>query len=217
MTAHPDVDSQAYIKEHFQEVLGKIYAPYSNKNVLSLALDKDKSFQAENEALLAELEKHFYVKGIKIGENPTEKLEYAKAESVTPSSKQRNGVLMVMMEQFVEKCSKFLSNGRLAIGIKYTKDSMEIVEHLSNIGYILFHTRKDEGQHLFAIEGNPEIKSANELDDSVYRNVNTTGMYVLVHFNPQELDSTAIHSAQKGYASSELRYDAQYARLEELK
>ncbi len=216
MTAHPDVDAQAYIKELFQEVLGKIYAPYSDKNVLSLALDKDKSFQAENEALLAELEKHFYVKGIKIGENPTEKLEYAKTEGVTPSSNQREGVLMVMMEHYAEKSSKFLSNGSLAIGIKYTKDSMEIVEHLSNIGYILFHTRKDEGQHLFAIEGNPEIKSANELEESVYRNVNTTGMYVLVHFNPQELDSTAIHSAQKGYASSELRYDAQYARLEEL-
>ena len=215
MTAHPDVNAQAYIKEHFQKVLGKIYAPYSNKNVLSLALDKEKSFQAENEALLAELEKHFYVKGIKIGENPTEKLEYAKTEGVTPSSKQRDGVLMVMMEHYAEKSSKFMSNGSLAIGIKYTKDSMEIVEHLSNIGYILFHTRKDEGQHLFAIEGNPEIKSASELEESVYRN--TTGMYVLVHFNPQELDSTAIHSAQKGYASSELRYDAQYARLEELK
>ena len=80
MSAHPDVDAETYIKEHFQDVLGKIYTPYSDKNVLSLALDKDESFKSENDALLAELNKHFYVKGINIGENPTDKLEQAKVE-----------------------------------------------------------------------------------------------------------------------------------------
>ena len=80
MSAHPDVDAETYIKEHFQDVLGKIYAPYSDKNVLSLALDKDESFKSENDALLAELNKHFYVKGINIGENPTGKLEQAKVD-----------------------------------------------------------------------------------------------------------------------------------------
>ena len=217
MSAHPGVDAEAYIKEHFQDVLGKVYAPYNDKNVLSLALDKDKAYKSENDALLTELRKHFYVEGIDIGENPTDKLENAKTEGVPASSLQKDGVLMVMMENYAEKCSKFLPNGKLAIGIKYTKDSMEIVEHLSNIGYVLFHTRKDEGQHLFAIEGNPEIKSASELEDSVYRNVKTTGMYVLVNLVPQELDSSALHSSNKQYASSELRYDAQYALLEELK
>lgn len=185
--------------------------------MLSLALDKEKAYKSENDALLTELQKHFYVESIDIGENPTEKLEQAKAEGVPASSLQKDGVLMVMMENYAEKCSKFLPNGKLAIGIKYTKDSMEIVEHLSNIGYVLFHTRKDEGQHLFAIEGNPEIKSVNELEEDVYRNVSTTQIYVFVKLNVQELDCSSLHSAKKGYASSELRYDAQYALLEELK
>ena len=215
MSAHPDVDAETYIKEHFQDVLGKIYAPYSDKNVLSLALDKDKAYKGENETLLAELRKHFYVEGIDIGENPTEKLEQAKAEVVPASSSQKDGVLMVMLyEDRIKYC---LKDGRLAVGIKYTKDSMEIVEHLSNIGYVLFHMRKDKGQHLFAIEGTLVIKSDSELDDSVYRNVHTTGMYVLVHFIPQELDSSAMHSSKKGYGPAEFRYDAQYAALEELR
>ena len=184
--------------------------------MLSLALDKEKAYKSENDALLTELQKHFYVESIDIGENPTEKLEQAKAEGVPASSLQKDGVLMVMMENYAEKCSKFLPNGKLAIGIKYTKDSMEIVEHLSNIGYVLFHTRKDEGQHLFAIEGNLEIMAASELEDSVYRNVHTTGMYVLVHLIPQELDSSALHSSKKGYGPAEFRYDAQYASLGEL-
>jgi hypothetical protein len=214
MSAHPGVDAEAYIKEHFQNVLGKIYAPYGDKNVLSLALDKDMAYKGENDALLTELRKHFYVEGIDIGENPTEKLELAKAEGVPTSSSQKDGVLMVMLyEDRIKKC---LTDGCIAVGIKYTKDSMDIVQNLSNIGYVLFHTRKDEGQHLFAIEGTPVIKSDSELDNNVYRNVHTTGMYVLVHFIPQELDSSALHSSKKEYGQAEFRYDAQYASLGEL-
>jgi len=216
MTAHPDVDAKAYIKEHFQDMLGKVYSPYSEEGVFSLALDNDKVFNDENEKLLAELEKHFYVKEISIGENPTPKLEKAKAEGVSASSAQKNGVLMVMMEHYVDKCAKFLSDGRLAVGIKYTKDSMAIVEHLSNIGYVLFHTRKDESQHLFAVEGVPVIKSASELDTTIYKNISTAELYVALQLNLKELDSSAIHSSKKGYASAELRYDAQYATLDEL-
>ena len=217
MTAHPDVDAETYIKEHFQDMLGKVYSPYSDKGVLSLALDNDKSFKESNEKLLKELKKHFYVKEISIGDNPTEALEEAMAQGASVSASQRDGVLMVMMESYAEKCGKFLADGKLAVGIKYTKDSMEIVEHLSNIGYVLFHTRKDEGQHLFAVDGIPVVKSVEELDVNVYRNVKTTSIYVLVNLKSQELDSSAYHSLKKGYASSELRYDAQYATLEELK
>ena len=97
MSAHPGVDAEAYIKEHFQDVLGKIYVPYGDKNVLSLALDKDMAYKGENDALLTELRKHFYVEGIDIGENPTDKLELAKAEGVPASSSQKDGVLMVML------------------------------------------------------------------------------------------------------------------------
>ena len=216
MTAHPDVDADAYIKEHFQDILGKIYSPYTDKGVFSLALDNDRSFKESNDKLLDKLQKHFYIKEISIGEDPVDALEEAKAKCVSVSSMQKDGVLMVMMENYADKCNKFLSDGKLAVGIKYTKDSMEIVEHLSNIGYVLFHTRKDEGQHLFAIEGNPEVKSTNELDASVYRNVKTTGMYVLVNLIPKELESSLLHSSKKNYTSSEFRYDAQYATLEEL-
>jgi hypothetical protein len=56
MTAHPDVDAEIYIKEHFQEVLGKIYTPYSNKNIFSLALETDDKYKENNATLLAELQ-----------------------------------------------------------------------------------------------------------------------------------------------------------------
>ena len=70
MTAHPDVNAKIYIKEHFQEVLGKIYTPYSNKNIFSLALETDEKYKEDNANLLAELRNHFFVERCGIGENP---------------------------------------------------------------------------------------------------------------------------------------------------
>ena len=70
MMPHPDVDAVTYIKEHFQEVLGKIYTPYSNKNIFSLALETDEKYKKDNANLLAELRNHFFVERCGIGENP---------------------------------------------------------------------------------------------------------------------------------------------------
>lgn len=217
MTAHPNVDATQYIEENFKDVLGKLYQPFPNKEFFSLALDSNDKYKEENDLLLEELKKHFYVEECRIGTDPTEILEGAKA--ITPVSvgieKQKTGVLMVMMENFADKCLKFLPYGKIAIGIKYSKDSMAIVEHLSEIGYILFHTRKDEGQHLFAINSDITVVDTEELGNDVYKNVRTTEMYAIVPFETIELDSSHLHSSKKSF-TSKTRYDAQFEELNNL-
>lgn len=74
MTAHPGVDAKEYIEKNFQSVLGKMYKPYQNPDYFSLALDNGDKYKAENEELLVELRKHFYVEEIKIGIDPEPKL-----------------------------------------------------------------------------------------------------------------------------------------------
>lgn len=217
MTAHPNVDATQYIEENFKEVLGKLYQPFPNKKFFSLALDSNEKYKEENDKLLDELKKHFYVEECKIGTDPTEILEGAKAITPVPVSigKQKTGVLMVMMENFADKCVKFLPYGKIAIGIKYSKDSMAIVEHLSEIGYILFHTRKDEGQHLFAINGDITVVDTEELGNDIYKNVGTTEMYAVVPFETIELDSSNLHSSKKSF-TPKTRYDAQFEELNNL-
>ena len=217
MTAHPNVDATQYIEENFKEVLGKLYQPFPNKEFFSLALDSNEKYKEENDKLLEELKKHFYVEECKIGTDPTEILEVAKAITPVPVSidKQKTGVLMVMMENFADKCVKFLPYGKVAIGIKYSKDSMAIVEHLSEIGYILFHTRKDVGQHLFAINGDITVVDTEELGNDIYKNVNTTEMYAVVPFETIELDSSNLHSSKKSF-TPKTRYDAQFEELNNL-
>lgn len=70
MSARPDVNAIGYIKEHFQDVLGKIYSPYSNKNIFSLALETDAKYREDNNRLLDELRKYFYVEPCDIGKDP---------------------------------------------------------------------------------------------------------------------------------------------------
>ena len=78
MTAHPDEDGRKYIRTHFQDVLGKMYTPFNDTNYFSLALDKND--EANNEKLLEELRKHFYVVDCGLGDNPKEVIRQAIVE-----------------------------------------------------------------------------------------------------------------------------------------
>lgn len=219
MKAHPDVNGEEYIKKHFKQLLGKVYTPFMDNTIYSLALDiTNQGNKTENENLLKELQQYFYIAKCKLGEQPMQVLQKTISEGYSPAGEiKKDGVLMVMMEHYTNKSTTFLKNGKLAIGLKYTKDSMEIVEHLQTIGYVLFHTRKDTDQHLFAIKGICSVKSADELEENRYKNVTTTAMYVIADLEVStELDSSDIHSTNKAFTPN-TRYDAQYVTIKSLK
>lgn len=80
MRAKPGVDDAAYIKTHFQQVLGKMYAPFAqDKHIYSLALENGDQYKAENNALLSELRQHFFVEPCALGRNPLEVLPEVSA------------------------------------------------------------------------------------------------------------------------------------------
>ena len=214
MRARQGVNAKEYFESHFRDILGKAFTPYIDEEIYSLALDK--ADETDNLTLLAELRKYFFVEKCNLGENPDEILRAAIAGNQTiVSLPNKDGVLMVMMENYDTKCDNFLSNGKIAIGIKYTLDTMEIVENLGSISYILFHHRSSEGQHLFQIKGDCVVKPETEVEDSRYKNVKTTQMYIIADIEPTELDSSQLRSNVKPF-TPQTRYDAQFARLEEL-
>lgn len=214
MQAHPGVDVKKYIKEHFQDVLGKIYTPFKNEIVFSLALE---SKNPESAAIRTELEKYFYIKELALGDDPISAINAAKAEAhaMIPAEPSKDGVLMVMMEDYDAKSVKF-ADGRIAIGLKMTDETMKILENIQSIGFILFHIRKDEGQHMFALTSPCEVRPQTLLEGSLYRNINTASLYLLVSFDPStELESSSIHSS-KALWTRQTRYDAQYEIINRL-
>jgi histone deacetylase complex regulatory component SIN3 len=182
-----------------------------------LALDKEDPGE-NNAMLMAELEMFFFIKPCKLGVNPEPIIEEArKIEGGTVPAPEKDGVLMVMMENYDAKCKNFISSGKLAIGIKYTKDSMEIVEHLSSIGYVLFHHRNTIGQHLFALKDGGKVISSEDVEIGRYKNVNTTEMYLAIDIDTSvELDSSNLDSTKREWSKT-TRYDAQYSPMNNLR
>ena len=230
------MDCHQFLKENFSQLNGKLYRSKSNKNYLILALmkgDKDSTNiwktlnikqstiekeMTDNEAVLNNIQSHFHV-----GEPftldtelPIDNLQNVGTLEPLPKPSSKHGVLMVMMENYDTKSIKFLPSGKLAIGIKYTRDGIEIAENLQSIGYVLFHTRKDVEQHLFPTTNVRLIKFAEDLPTDIYKNINTTDMYVVVELDTNnEQNTSKIHSTKKDCTST-TRYDAQFAMLEDL-
>lgn len=215
MTAKPGVDAKQYFKTHFQTVLGKTYTPFANDSIFSLALDKKES--DENKTLITELEKSFIIQPCKLGMPPEPIIETAiKTDGAQTPAPEKDGILMVMMEQYDTKKKSFLTSGKIAIGIKYTKDSMEIVEHLATIGYVLFHHRNNDEQHLFAVKGTCRVVPANDIETDRYKNINTTELYISVDIDTSiEINASHLHSTKKEW-NAQTRYDAQFSTIANL-
>lgn len=77
MEAHADVDSVKYLKEHFKDVVGKVFSPYQNDNIYSLALDMS---YPESQKLIDKLKEDFYVAECKLGDEPSSEIRKVRKE-----------------------------------------------------------------------------------------------------------------------------------------
>ena len=99
MTAKQGIDGQQFLSENFKDVIGKVYTPFADKQVFSLALDKDKQFAQENEKVYNLLDSHFHIVKCDIGQDPTNLLSKQigkdgdSHQSITSTNKDERCVL----------------------------------------------------------------------------------------------------------------------------
>ena len=95
MKARPNVDGKEYITTHFKQVLGKIYTPFADKEVISLALDKKD--EEQNKVLLDQLGKSFIVRRCNLGENPEDVLPPIEQVAAIPATSSEKNVLTCLV------------------------------------------------------------------------------------------------------------------------
>lgn len=227
-------DCYGYIKENFHKLNGKIYRPQKDGNYLILALMKKEAKDVpdlfgtytegeieNNKALKEDLKGYFDLRDIKeLKEDLViEDIPYVGTLDNVTIKHKKTGILMVMMENYENKTKSFLQSGTIAVALKDTPESKEIIANFHNIGYILFHTRKDEGKHLFMVE-KISIASLGDVENNIYKTASSSNVteYALVSFNNEfELMADSLHPQKKPNESPSTRYDAQYAVMIELK
>lgn len=101
----PSVDVKEYMETHFRQVLGKVYTPFEEEDIFSLALDKKE--QKSNESLLEELVKSFVVKKCSLGTNPHDILPNEDEIIVVPSGSEERNILTCMVRKTDEAFKTF--------------------------------------------------------------------------------------------------------------
>ena len=135
MTAHADTNAVAYLEDHFQELLGKVYTPYEDRGLqkfYSLALDNREKFKDENEAILEQLEQFFYVKKCNLGTDPTTLFEYIEPKGIG-SAQPANFLTQHFLENYLDK--------QILIGMYHDQKHLDWITGKNDKGTKLYNIR----------------------------------------------------------------------------
>lgn len=131
MTPRPYVNGTDFIKEHFKDVIGKVYTPYHEHEILSLALDKADP-EKNNDQILNLLRKKFFVVPCRLGENPKNVLQVTTGSTykLPQNSEERN-----VLTGLVRKSDPEFQNFCQHVAKSYIME--RIPENLVSVKYLL--------------------------------------------------------------------------------
>lgn len=135
MAPKKGVRYEEYLREHFQELLGKVYAPYEQYgDIYSLALDKGENYQKENNLLLKQLKDYFLVEECKLGQDPQEVLPEVGVASIgtLPADFHEKNVLTCLVRKADKNHQVFVNHA----GRTYTMEHIPSV-NLLGVKYLL--------------------------------------------------------------------------------
>ena len=209
MRAKPGVDTHEYIDTHFHDILGKVYAPYEDKSIITLALE-DK-YTTENERLLAQLNEDFDVVQCKLGQDPRKLLPSIKDVEVLRSNKKRGVLLLTLIEKDDVKRDLIETNKIVAVGLKDSEGSAKIIENIYNIGTLLVHKKRKEDQMTFPVK-TLRVLPFSKLPEKVVIYPKGKGLYIVLELGDMDKDLTAALDVSRCRPD----YDANYSTLDEL-
>lgn len=134
MTPREGINAEEFLKENFQQLLGKVFAPYNvdgPQEYYSLALDNDKKYNDENDLVIALIEPGFYYKECPLGEDPRKVLP-----KIAPSASPVISPSLLTMH-FIER----YSNQHFLIGCYHSDEQLAWIMGNNDKGTNLYNVR----------------------------------------------------------------------------
>lgn len=237
LRALPNVDLSEWLKVHFRDVIGKVFAPYDeDKGIVALALANPAreldatvaaAVAAENARVLSLVDTAFVrVKLDNIGVDPRPLLPHPAAALAAPPGK--DGVVMLADLHYDTDLPKFEASGKVALPVLYNKEGMRLLENIGSIGFMLFHKWNRPSQHLFRLLQKPRVVPRPEIP-AEYENIRNRRrpdelpdgvdyLYLLLDLDMgAEVDADSLDCGRRKLPGGDpSRYDALYATLGEL-
>ena len=129
---------EQFIKDHFKELQGKLYRPYSNKNLYTLALEKHDGVDAKDTDTYHLLSELFEIKSIKLGDNPQEELgrlveQYQAAHPYSPVPE--NWLPTYHLERYLDDY--------FVVGLYHDQKHWDWITGKNNKGTLIYNVRLD--------------------------------------------------------------------------
>ncbi len=165
MKAKNQQQAETFLRENFQEVLGKVSRPYANQQYFSLALDNYKALPGDSEAIKEEkakkrmandrlrerLSEAFYVEAVSLGQDPEERLGgYATQTGGSGISKKVLFVVDITDWDTVDGIEG------VYISMESSPKAFEYFHEFADVDYILL-THRDHRTYLFKVNGKPTM------------------------------------------------------------
>ncbi|MCD8387521.1 MAG: restriction endonuclease [Bacteroidales bacterium] len=214
MTPLPGTNAEEYFHNNFQKSLGKVFKPYSDPNLYSLALDC-KDPDGDNKAVKEELERYFVVKVVPIGNNPSEVYKVAQ-QMVIPTGKATDMVLCIMFDKLHEIIKKAGTFTQIAEGLTLSESTMQLVEGFASTKWIVLHNKKD--YYMYEVTSGPRFAPQSSLFPNTIVKQKDAEMYIVFDVLPFPVKGIRLDSSKLAVAKGDKRisYYTTFTHLKDL-
>ena len=167
MQAKPGVNAKEYFKTHFRDVLGKTFTPFADENIYSLALDKKE--KEENEHLLSELRKYFFVEECKLDEKPEQVIAQATVGATAIVINDQDLALLItkLGQQYDNAITQLEKTGKVGIALQMDGAVLQLVEGFTKAKYLIIHNKSDRYK-VYGFDGKgPKLIPGKQVGDMV--------------------------------------------------
>ena len=174
------INGEEYIKQHFKELIGKVYTPYTDETVYSLALDRKPENIETNQELIEMLRTAFYVEECRLGQDPNEVLP--DVQPIVEYKADNTDLALCIVKEgvnFDNAISTLKRTGTVGVALQLNcSNTYILVEGFTKARYLLIHNKSNRYE-LFIFDGTgPTLVPKSKMQDDVITTKKDADLYL---------------------------------------